>query len=151
MSEFTNAAISPAGGGRLAIAFGHNLIRISAKDTGGAIAVMETTLGAGEGTPMHVHGREDESFRVLSGRFGFWCADDYVELEEGGLISLPRGVPHRFQNVGDGEGSVMVILTPGGFEDFFVTIENRKPKDADEIASIAAEFGLTFLPPREGE
>lgn len=146
MTAFITAAISPAGDGRVAMAFGHHMIRLDAAATGGRFGVIEVTLGPGEGPPLHVHAREDEFFRVLSGRFGFWCAEDYVELTEGGVIALPRGIPHRFQNVGAGEGSVMVIVTPGGFESFFPTVEAQKPEGFAEICAIADGFGLTFLP-----
>jgi len=146
MTSFTYAAISAQGDGRVAIAFGHHLIRITAAETAGRLGVLEATVPAGEGPPLHVHEREDELFRVLSGRFGFWAADEFVELEEGGVIALPRGIPHRFQNVGTSEGKLLVVLTPGGFEGFFPLIEARQPQGFGEIAAIAAEFGLTFLP-----
>ena len=148
MRRFENAAVSPAGEGVVAQAFGHHVIRIDAASTGGAMGVVEVTLPAGEGPPMHVHEREDEFFRVLSGRFGFWCGEEYVELTEGGVICLPRGIPHRFQNVGTKEASLMVVLTPGGFEAFFPAIERARPKDFGAIAAVAAGFGLTFLPPQ---
>ena len=146
MSDFLEPIISPAGSGRVAIAFGSHVVRISAEETGGALGVIEATLPPGGGPPMHVHEREDELFRVLSGRFGFWCAGDYVELEEGGCIALPRGVPHRFQNVGETVGRIMVVVTPGGFEAFFPVVELCKPETPEQIASVARDFGLTFLP-----
>ena len=103
-------------------------------------------MPSGEGPPLHVHEREDEFFRVLSGCFGFWCAGDYFELAEGGCTALPRGVPHRFRNIGEKEGRLMVVVTPGGFEMFFPIIELCKPETPEQIASVARDFGLTFLP-----
>ena len=149
MSDFLEPIISPAGSGRVAIAFGAHAVRISGEETGGALGVIEATLPPGGGPPMHLHEREDELFRVLSGRFGFWCGLDYVELEAGGLVALPRGVPHRFQNVGESDGTVMAIVTPGGFERFFLDIEAKAPAGPAEIGAIAAGFGLTFLPRQE--
>jgi quercetin dioxygenase-like cupin family protein len=108
--------------------------------------MFEATVPPGEGPPLHMHEREDEFFRVLSGRFGFWCAGDYVELTEGGCIALPRGVPHRFRNIGESKGHIMVVVTPGGFENFFPIIELCKPETPEQIASVAMDFGLTFLP-----
>jgi len=146
MKNFTHAAISPSGHGTPAMAFGRHVIRMMAANTGGALGMFEAFVPAGEGPPLHVHEREDEFFRVLAGRFGFWCAGDYVELMEGGCIALPRGVPHRFCNVGKTEGRLMVVVTPGGFESFFPIVELCKPGTPEEIASLAKDFGLTFLP-----
>lgn len=146
MKTFTFAAVSPPGHGTPALAFGKHVIRMMAANTGGSFGMLEAIVPPGEGSPLHVHEREDEFFRVLSGQFGFWCAGDYVELAEGGCIALPRGVPHRFRNVGETEGRLMVVVTPGGFENFFSIIELCKPETPEQIASVAMDFGLTFLP-----
>jgi len=145
MMTFPYAAVSPPGHGTSATAFGRHVIRMMAANTGGALGMLEAIVPPGEGPPLHVHEREDEFFRVLSGCFGFWCAGDYVELAEGGCIALPRGVPHRFRNIGETEGCLMVVVTPGGFEAFFPIIELCKPETHEQIASIAMDFGLTFL------
>ncbi len=83
MKTFTYAAASPPGHGTPAMAFGKHIIRMMAANTGGALGMLEAIVPPGEGPPLHVHEREDEFFRVLSGCFGFWCAGDYVELAEG--------------------------------------------------------------------
>ncbi|ABC89408.1 hypothetical conserved protein [Rhizobium etli CFN 42] len=146
MMTFTQAAVSPSGCGTLAMAFGRHVIRMMAASTGGSLGMFEAFVPAGEGPPLHVHEREDEFFRVLAGRFGFWCAGDYVELAEGGCIALPRGLPHRFRNVGKVEGRLMVVVTPGGFESFFPIVELSRPETPEQIASVARGFGLTILP-----
>lgn len=146
MKPFTSAAISRRDHGMSAMAFGEHIIRVAAADTGGAFGMFEAPVPPGAGPMLHVHEREDEFFRVLSGRFGFWCAEDYVELEADGCIVLPRGVAHRFQNVGETEGRIMVVVTPGGFEGFFPALAGRKPGTEAEIAAVARDFGLTFLP-----
>ncbi|MBB4192849.1 mannose-6-phosphate isomerase-like protein (cupin superfamily) [Rhizobium aethiopicum] len=146
MEKFDHAAVSPPAHGMAVMAFGKHVLRIMAENTGGSLGMFEACVLPGEGPPLHVHEREDELFRVLSGRFGFWCAGDYVELTEGGSIALPRGVPHRFRNVGQTEGRLMVIVTPGGFESFFPIVELCKPETPEQIASIARGFGLTFPP-----
>ncbi|MBO9579682.1 MAG: cupin domain-containing protein [Sphingobium sp.] len=149
MKTFTSAAVSPAGHGTPAMAFGEHAIRIRAAETGGAFGVFEGIIPPGEGPPAHVHEREDEFIRVIAGRFGFWCADDYVELAEGGCIAMPRGVPHRFRNIGETQGRLMAVSSPGGFEDFFATAERCQAETPEQIAAIAAGFGVRFLPDDE--
>lgn len=145
MKPFTSAAISPHDHGTPAMAFGEHIIRITAADTGGTFGMFEAIVPPAGGPPLHVHDREDEFFRVLAGRFGFWCAGAYAELEVGGCIALPRGVPHRFENVGETEGRVMVVVTPGGFESFFPVVALCRPETPEQNAAVASDFGLTFL------
>ena len=151
MKKFTYAAVSPPRHGTRAMAFGKHVIRMMADNTGGSLGMYEAYLQAGEGSPLHIHEREDEFFRVLSGRFGFWCGGDYIELAEGGCIALPRGVPHRFHNVGKTEGRLMGVVTPGGFESFFPIVELCKPETPEQIVSVAKDFGLAFPPEDDRE
>ncbi len=146
MDSFDRAAVSPAGTGTLATGFGPHLIRITAAQTGGRLGVFEAEIPAGEGPPFHIHEREEETFRVLSGRFAFWCGANRVELDEGGLIVVPRGTVHRFQNVGDGFGRLMTMMTPGGFEGFFAAVGEAGAARPAELDRIAAGFHLRFVP-----
>ncbi len=146
MKKFSRPAASPAGHGTPAGAFGRHVIRMMAANTGGTFGMFEAVVAPGEGPPLHVHEREEELFRVLKGRFGFWCAGDYLELTAGGCIALPRGIPHRFENIGSEDGELMVIVTPGGFEAFFPMVELCKPETPEQVAALAGEFGVTFVP-----
>jgi mannose-6-phosphate isomerase-like protein (cupin superfamily) len=146
MTEFTRAAICPGGNGSNAAIAGFNLVTISSADTNGALGAMELVVPRGEGQPRHVHALEDEFLHVLKGRFGFWCGDEYVELEQGGCIALPRDVPHQFRNVGSTTGKLLVVVTPGGFENLLPTVTRRSVTGCADIAAIAAEFGVTYLP-----
>ncbi len=139
MTTKTAAIISPSGSGETFEAFGSNILRIKGQQTGGSISVMEVIFPSSAETPLHIHEREDELFRVLSGQFAFWCGDDYVELDEDGVIFLPRNVPHRVRNIGSADGRVMVTLSPGGFEEFFVRVAGGADPEAT-----ALEFGLLF-------
>lgn len=144
---FTRPVVSEPGAGHMAFGFGPHLIRMSAADTGGTFGLLEAEIPAGEGPPLHVHEREEEFFRVLSGRFLFVCGEQRTELTEGGCVLLPRGVPHRFQNVGDTAGRLMVAVTPGGFEGFFAAVEHARPESPAEIDRVAARYGLRFIAP----
>ena len=137
MQTFDHAAYSPPGAGALANAYGVNLIRISAEP--------------GEGPPRHVHDREEEFFRVLDGDFAFWCNGQRIDLGAGGVIVVPRGTVHRFQNIGGSVGRLMVVMTPGGFEGFFPAVEAEAPQTPQDIDALAARFGLRFVPPLCGQ
>lgn len=145
MTKFTLPVISQPGEGQMAMGFGPHLVRMCAAETGNTFGLVEVDVPAGEGPPLHLHEREDEFFRVLSGRFLFVCGDSRTELTEGGCVLVPRGVPHRFQNTGDTVGRLMAIFTPGGFEGFFAAVEQARPDSPAALDRISAQFGIRFL------
>jgi mannose-6-phosphate isomerase-like protein (cupin superfamily) len=55
----------------------------------------------------HQHEHEDELFYVLNGKFRMEFRDRVVELCEGEMITVPRGVEHR--PVADEEVAVLLI------------------------------------------
>ena len=126
------------------------VLKIDGRKTGGAMAVVESTVKPGEGPPMHVHSKEDEVFYVLDGRFRFWWGDEVLEAGPGAVAFLPRGVRHTYKNVGPGAGRLLLTITPAGFEGFFREVSKRGlsvPKDMQELTTLANEYGLQFLGP----
>ena len=87
-------------------------------------------------------------FFVLAGTFQFICGDEQFIGGVGANVLLPRNVPHTYPNLGTTEGRLLVTVTPGGFEGFFVEIDRTRASEPAEIMAIAARFGLSFLPPR---
>ena len=83
------------------------VIKATAKDTGGQLAVVEVTEPPGAVAPLHVHHREDEvggtTFEATGGDFAFG----------------PRDIPHRYE-VADTGCRLLFMLTPAGFEDLLV-------------------------------
>ena len=59
----------------------------------------------------HHHEHEDELFLVLSGSFRMELRDRVIELSEGDMLIVPRGVEHR--PVADRECAVM-LFEPAG-------------------------------------
>ena len=66
---------------------------------------------------------------------------------------LPRGQIHTFQNVGAATGPLLTIIAPAGFERFFEIVAERglSENDDDQIAAVAAEFGLEIVGPPPSE
>ena len=62
---------------------------------------------------------------------------------------LPRDIPHRFQNVGDKAGKMLVICQPAGIERFFEEVSTIQcPPDPAKIGPVAQKWGLELLGPR---
>jgi mannose-6-phosphate isomerase-like protein (cupin superfamily) len=65
-----------------------------------------TVLAYGNDTPgtgprLHVH-PYDETFVVIEGRARFFVGDRIIDVGAGEVVLGPKGVPHRFENLGPG-------------------------------------------------
>ena len=145
MTPFTQAAFSTSDAGTEALAFGRHIIRITADQTGGSLGCFEAEVPAGEGPPFHVHEKEEEFFRVIDGTFAFWCNGARVDLDAGSVICVPRGAVHRFQNIGQTTGRLMVVMTPGGFEGFFPAVAREPGTSPERICQIGEQFNIRFV------
>jgi uncharacterized cupin superfamily protein len=101
---------------------------------------------------MHLHHREDEIFLVIEGRISYCVNGEWTEVAPGGVVYLPRDVPHCYRNVGETPSRHWVITTPSGFEIFFSRCADEfakpAPPDMGRIAEIFSEHGISLL---EGE
>ena len=93
-------------------------IKARARDTGGALGLVDADFPQGFGPPLHVHRREDEGLYVLEGEIRFRQGDDEFTAGPGELVWGPRGVPHTFR-IESERARALVIVTPGGFEEMF--------------------------------
>ncbi len=129
------------------------VIKADGESTGGAMAVVEATVPAKHGPPLHMHSREDELFYVIDGQFRIWHGDEEMEVSSGEVAFLPRNMRHTYQNIGDQAGRLLVTITPAGFEGFFRAVSERKlsaPEDMEELQALAKEYGLEFVGPPPG-
>ena len=123
-------------------------VKLAASETGG-ISIVEHTFEPGVLVPPHRHTHEDEISYVISGEIGFRSDGREVSLGPGGYIVKPRGELHSMWNAGDGPAHMIEIITPAGFEKYFIALAEataaagRRP-DPSVIAPIAARFGLSF-------
>jgi mannose-6-phosphate isomerase-like protein (cupin superfamily) len=115
--------------------------------TGGRFAVVEHRLLARElAAPMHRHSREDEFSVVTHGEVGFVLGDDVVTAGPGALVRKPRDQWHTFFNAGDSEARLLEVLSPAGFEEYFVELAAFFPPDGPPdltgLEEATARYGL---------
>jgi mannose-6-phosphate isomerase-like protein (cupin superfamily) len=131
------------------------VIKATARDTGGALCVLEVTEPPGAQAPLHVHHREDEAFYVLDGEVTLFVGDEIVQARTGDCAFGPRDVPHRYE-VGPNGCRMLFICTPGGFERLVEAMsepadaltlppEADAPMDVERIGRIAREHGCEVL------
>jgi quercetin dioxygenase-like cupin family protein len=95
----------------------------TAQDTGGELMRGGLVVSPGGGNPLHVHPRQEEHFKVLSGTLGVQVGQEHRSLGEGEEATVPPGAPHRWSNGGDEEARVLVELRPAlNTEIFFETL-----------------------------
>jgi quercetin dioxygenase-like cupin family protein len=123
--------------------------RLGGEQTGGQLAIVEHPFPPGALVPPHVHTREDEFSIVTAGKIGFRSGPDEVVLEAGGYISKPRGELHTMWNAGSVEARMIEVITPAGFERFFLELAEMfqaGPPDPAILEPLAASYGLFFDP-----
>lgn len=144
MSSFHNAIVSMPGRERVARHphGGRIVIHATAEETGGALGMWDTFSAPGTGPTRHVHTRETEVFRVIAGTYRFWCGEEVFDAPPGTTVTLPPHVPHHWRNVSDVPGQMMAVVTPGGFERFFLDIERTGARTAQEMEALQAALGV---------
>jgi mannose-6-phosphate isomerase-like protein (cupin superfamily) len=140
-------ALHADGGERLVFGDVTVLIRASAETTRGAFTVFEEVPPMVD-TPLHVHANEDEMYYVLEGEHIVRCGDDEFRLGPGGVVFLPRGIPHSQRRVVPGQGRLLVLTSPAGFEGFFRELaeaERAGTLGPDAYAGASDRYGVTWL------
>ena len=129
------------------------VIRATAEETGGRLAVIDVTEAPGAEAPLHLHHNEDEAFYVLEGTVTIEIGGETVEAAPGDLAWAPRGVPHRY-TAGPEGCRMLFICTPGGFEDLVRelsapaaerTLPPPSQPDYERVARVAAAHGCEVL------
>lgn len=93
-----------------------NKVLLRGEESGGALAIVESTMPAGApGPPLHSHAF-DEAFYVLDGELTFQLDDHVTAARAGELMFAPRGVPHTLANLTESPARYMLVITPPGFE-----------------------------------
>ena len=99
--------------------------------------------------PLHRHLREDEYTFVLHGTVGALLGDEVVVAHAGDLVYKPRNEWHTFWNPTDEPASILEIISPAGFEDFFEELMDTGGALAaspDAMAELCARYELEMQP-----
>jgi quercetin dioxygenase-like cupin family protein len=124
---------------------------IRGEQSNGAMSALEAINRPGEGPPLHVHTREDETVYVLEGEFRWKLGEKVSVSGPGSFVFIPRGVPHTWQIIGEGNGRMLVTFFPAGMEGFFDRLASMREFDLDTFRAAAAEHGMKVVGPRLAE
>jgi len=124
-------------------------VRATSKTTGGVLGVIEQVADPGTGSPYHVHHNEDEEFYIIEGQLSFVSGEQSWVAGPGTFAFLPRDIPHGFEVVGDSPARFLLMMTPGGFENFVAELSEPAPAPPDmaKVMPAAARYGVEILGP----
>ena len=123
-------------------------------ETGGGFSLVEHPMPPRAlAAPLHRHSREDEYSYVLEGRMGAVLGDDVVHADAGDFVFKPRDQWHTFWNAGDEHCSILEIIAPAGFEDFFAELATAFESGASPtwpasraLGRPGERYGIDFQP-----
>jgi quercetin dioxygenase-like cupin family protein len=127
------------------------LVKLASADTQGAAAIFHLTVLPMSGPPLHRHSREDEWLYVLEGQITAEISGRRITLNVGGSAFVSRGIAHTFQNFGRVTARMLVMVIPGGFNQFFEELSclNQGLPAPDLVRSeqLMHDYGLELLGP----
>ena len=128
-----------------------NILRtkLAITDANGSITIMENTVSAHNGPPLHIHPFE-ESFYILEGDFLFEIDGTPLHAAPGDFVHVPSSVPHVFQNTTDRDARYFIVIRPGGIEKFFTECAAHAVNNPNDIAAmntLGESYGVKILGP----
>jgi quercetin dioxygenase-like cupin family protein len=130
--------------------------KVRSDDSQGQLSIVDHRVPAGFAPPPHIHEASDEAFLVLDGEFEGFCGDQAWRAGPGSLVYLPHGIPHGFTVSAAGPGRIIVVVSPGGFDQFVAAAgeparDLRLPEpvapDPARLTQLAAAHGIRIPPP----
>ena len=125
-----------------------NDLKISKRDTDGAVAMFEYIGTEKTGPSLHIHLKQDEIFYIAEGEFLFQVGEERSTLKSGDSIFLPRKVQHTWLQLSD-RGKLIYWVTPAGkMEDFFMKLNSfTKPPTAEEMDKVHVDHDMRTVGP----
>ena len=137
----------PPGEGRL-LKFLGITHKLTSEQTVGAFYVCEAVFGPESGSPLHIHHYEDEVIHVLDGEINIRLDNETLHVPAGGVVHLPKKIPHALQNPLKTPLRIMVHAIPGGLENYFNEVDTALQNgsfSAKVHAEISKRYGLEWL------
>lgn len=120
---------------------------VTAEETQGRFAVIETRERRGQEPPLHAHGREDELVHVLEGEVTFHKDGQRLACPTGTSVLLPAGSEHTYR-VESEVARLLVVLVPPGLEGLYRELRgDGEPPDAERLITVSARYGVEITGP----
>jgi quercetin 2,3-dioxygenase len=148
LASATGFVVLPADAPKFAGAKGreHDFTELlaTADRTGGSLGVFRQTIAPHSGPPAHMHHGADEFIYIESGTFKVKLGDQVIDAPAKSFVFVPRDTAHTFTNAGTEPGTLLVGVTPGGFEKLF---EERQGVDKQAEAQLFKNHNTEIVGP----
>lgn len=139
--------VVPPGSGRVLKLLGVTH-KLTGTQNGGAYYLCEAEFAPETGSPLHIHHHEDEGLYVLDGAIDIRLDNENLHVPAGGIVHLPKKVPHALHNPLKTLLKIIVCAIPGGLENYFDEVEaalQTGPLDDETHKKISMKYGLEWL------
>ena len=122
--------------------------KLTYAQTNGAFYLCEAVFGPESGSPLHIHHYEDEVIHVLEGAIKIRLDGKELNTPAGGIVHLPKNIPHALQNPLKTPLRIMVFAIPGGLEGYFNEVDTALQNgslDKETHTKISMKYGLEWL------
>ena len=124
----------------------------------GQMSIVDHRVPPGFAPPPHIRHHSDEALLILDGQLDGFCGDRRWRAGPGSLVFMPRAIPHGFTVSDAGPGRIIIVASPGGFDQFVAAAGEPAPDlclpvpvppDPARLTHLAAAHGIQILPPPE--
>ncbi|SFP79651.1 Cupin domain-containing protein [Variovorax sp. PDC80] len=124
-------------------------VLLGSEQTGGRLSVIMACHRPGEGPPDHLHFTQEECFFIVEGTYEVTAGDTTRTVGAGAIVYLPRGVVHRFRNVGTTTARMLDWSVPGGQDRYFREISALAGPgfSGEKVALISEKHDTNFPAP----
>ena len=122
--------------------------KLTGQQTEGAYYLFESEFDPESGNRLHVHTYEDEVVYVLQGAIQIRLGDGKLEAGQGGVVHLPKTIPHALYNPLKTPLRILALAIPGGMERFFDELEAALQGGGLDDArhrAISRKYGIEWL------
>ena len=123
--------------------------KLTQQQTGsGAYYLFEFEFDPESGNSLHVHSYEDEVVYVLEGAIEIRLGDQKLQAVLGGIVHLPKHIPHALHNPLKTPSRYLGMAIPGGMENFFDELAiAQEAATLDDIThkKISLKYGIEWL------
>jgi quercetin dioxygenase-like cupin family protein len=124
---------------------------LEGEQSAGSVSVFEFDVPAGSKVAAaHSHDGYEETIYGLEGTLVWTVEGEPSEVGPGGVLCIPRGAVHHFDNTGDVDAKALAIVTPGilgpdYFRDVAAILDAAAggPPDLAAIRAVMRRHGLT--------
>lgn len=125
----------------------HVAPKVTGEDNGGAYCLIEHAVPPGLGSPAHVCRKVRTAYYVVEGEFSVVLGEETKIAAAGACVIVPEGTVSSFENIGDGEGTLLAAHSPAGHELFLLGWSQlaRGDPDPERMKALCDKHGVTIL------